>query len=93
MPADIEVLWLQINLSHLKPLLVRCCYRPPNAKLIYLDKLSGMLDKVCDLDNEIYFLGDLNIDWSMLHCALKQKLQAINNACELVQMVNQQEFA
>ena len=42
---------------------------------MYLDKLCEMLDKVCDLDNEIYFLGGLNIDWNMLHCALKEKLQ------------------
>jgi len=27
MSADIEVLWLQIHLPHLKPLLVRCCYQ------------------------------------------------------------------
>lgn len=88
MPADIEVLWVQINLPHLKPLLVGCCYRPPSAKLDYLDKLCVMLDKVCDLDNEVYFLGDLNIDWNMFNCPLKERMQAITNACNLVQMVD-----
>lgn len=65
MPTDIEVLWVQINLPYLKPLLVGCCYRPPSANVSYLDTLCEMLDNACDLDNEIYFLGDLNIDWGM----------------------------
>ncbi len=30
MPADIEALWLQINLPHLKPQLAGCCYRLPD---------------------------------------------------------------
>jgi len=30
-----------------------------------------MLDIVCDLDMQIYFLGDLNIDWSLNNCSLK----------------------
>lgn len=67
MPSDIEILWLQMNLPHCKPLLVGCCYRPLNAKLTYLDKLCKMLDKVRDLDNEIHLLGDLNIDWNILN--------------------------
>lgn len=61
---------------------------PPNAKLIYLNKLCEMLDKVCDLDNEIYVLGDININWNMVNCQLKEKLLAITNACNLVQMVD-----
>lgn len=85
---DIEVLWMQINLPHLKPLLIGCSYRPPNAKLNYLGKLCEMLDTVGDFDNEIYFLGDLNIDWNMPFCPLKEKLMSITNASNLVQMVD-----
>lgn len=37
MSLDMEVLWLQIHLSHIKPILLGCCYRPPNANSSYLD--------------------------------------------------------
>lgn len=73
------LLWLHINLQCLKPLLVRCCVRPPNIKLIYLDRLCEMLNKMCDFDNEIHFFGGLNIDWDMVNCPLEEKLQAITN--------------
>lgn len=46
-----------------------------------------MLDSVCDLDTEIYFLGDLNIDWSSNNCSLKNKLQSIADTCNLSQVV------
>ena len=39
MTSNIEVLWLQIHLTHLKPILLGCCYRPPNAKSCYLDTI------------------------------------------------------
>lgn len=41
-----------------------------------------------DFDNEIYFLGDLNIDWNMTFCSIKEMLISITNASNLVQMVD-----
>jgi hypothetical protein len=29
----------------------------------YLNNICEMLDSVCDVNREVYFLGDLNIDW------------------------------
>lgn len=34
---EIEALWLQVHIPHLKPILVGCCYRLPNANSGYLD--------------------------------------------------------
>lgn len=31
MSDDTVVLWIQVNLPNLKPLLTGCCYSPPNA--------------------------------------------------------------
>jgi hypothetical protein len=59
----VEVIWLQVHLPHLNPILVGSCYRPPGAKSQYLDNMCEMLDNVCDINREVYFLGDLNIDW------------------------------
>ncbi len=43
--------------------------------------------QVCDHSNEIYFLGDLNIDWNSLHCPLKNRLLSITDACGLTEVV------
>ena len=54
----VEVLWLQVHLPHLKPILVGSCYRPPSANSQYLDNMCEMLDNECDINREVYFLGD-----------------------------------
>lgn len=36
MMKDIEALWVQVHLPHLKPIVIGCCYRPPNANSLYL---------------------------------------------------------
>jgi uncharacterized circularly permuted ATP-grasp superfamily protein len=41
-------------------------------------------DNVCDINREVYFLGDLNNDWLSSNCLLKQKLQTVTSACNLV---------
>lgn len=62
MPTEIEVLSLQVRLSHLKPMLIGCCYRPPGMNNVHHDKICDLLDHGCDFNYEIYFMGDLNID-------------------------------
>ena len=52
----IEVLWLQVHLAHLKPFLLGCCYRPPSANSQYLNNMCDILDSVCDVNREVYFL-------------------------------------
>ena len=42
-----------------------------------------MLDNVCDTNREVYFLGDLNIDWLSSSCPLKKKLQNVTSACNM----------
>ena len=48
-----------------------------------------MFDSVCDVNTELYFLGDLNIDWFSSSCPLKMKLLTVTSACNLVQVINQ----
>ena len=77
------------HLPHLKPILVGSCYRPPSANSQYLDNVCEMLDNVCDINRELYFLGDLNIDWLSSSCPLKKNLQTVTSTCNLVQVVSQ----
>ena len=51
--------------------------------------MCEMLDSVCDVNREVYFLGDLNIDWFSSSCPLKRKLLTVTSACNLVQVINQ----
>ena len=71
----VEVIWLQVNLPHLKPILVGSCYRPPNANSQYLDDKCEMLDNVCDSNRKVYSLGDLN------RLAFIKLLQTVTSAC------------
>ena len=80
---------VQVYLSHLKPILVGSCYRPPSANSQCLDNMSEMLDNVCDINREVYFLGDLSINWLSSSCPLKKKIQTVNSACNLIQVVSQ----
>lgn len=89
MSSAVEALWLQVHLPHLKPLLLGCCYRPPSSDSQHLDNLCEMIDKVCDVNREIYLLGDLNINFLSSGCPLKKKLLTVTNACNLVQVINQ----
>ena len=84
-----KVIWLQVHLPHLKPILVGSCYRPPSANGQYLDNMCEMLDNVCDINREVYFWGDLNIDWLSSSSPLKKKLQTVTSACNLDQIVSQ----
>jgi hypothetical protein len=39
MSDNVEVIWLQVLLPHLKPIVVGNCYIPPSAKSPYLDNV------------------------------------------------------
>lgn len=54
--------------------------------MIYLDKICEMLDKASDENCEMYFMGDLNIDWFAV-CHLRKRLLAIASACNLTQTI------
>jgi hypothetical protein len=87
--SAIEVLWLQVQLAHLKSFLLGCCFRLPSANSQYLNNMCEMLDSVCDTNREIYFLGDMNIVWFSSSCPHKSKLLSVTSACNLVQVINQ----
>lgn len=89
MVDDVEVLWLQVQLPHLKPIILGCCYRPPSARIEYVNGLCNMLYKVTEENRELYWLGDLNIDWLSDICPLKNKLKTMTDTCGLSQLMDQ----
>jgi hypothetical protein len=81
--TTVEVICLQVHLPHLKPIIVGSCYRLPSANSQYLGNMCEMLDNVCDINREVYFLGDLHINWLSSSCPLCPL------ACNLDQAVSQ----
>lgn len=51
--------------------------------------MGNMLDRVCELNMEVVFTGDLNIDWLLPNDTLKHQLVTVTDACCLEQMVTQ----
>lgn len=88
MQSDIEVLWLQVQLKHLKPILIGCGYRPPSANYRYLDIMCELLDSACSTNYELYFMADMNVDWKSLSCPLRKKLTDTCAVSGLTQVID-----
>ena len=58
--GDIEGIFLDILLSKTKPIFVGIIYRPPTC-ISFLECFNKYLDDI-NLDNEIFLLGDFNIN-------------------------------
>ena len=71
----VEVIWLQVQLPPLTPILVESCYRPQSANSQYLDNMCEMFDILCDINRKVYFLGDLNIDWITSSCPVRENFK------------------
>ena len=89
MDNDIEAIWLQVHLPHLKPILVGCCYRAPSAKVECLHDICAMMDKASEENREMYVLGDYNVDWLSNKCPSKNILKSNADTCGLAQLVTQ----
>lgn len=83
-----EILWLQVHRSHLKPILLGCCYRPPSPNNDYIDTICKMVDNNTVVGQDIYLMGDFDTDWFTQNCPLKDKLQTATNTCEITQVIN-----
>ena len=58
----IECIWVAINDSKTKPLLVGYVYRNPASSQGWSDALISMMDKVTESNANMLLLGDFNID-------------------------------
>lgn len=54
----IECIWLQINPSHSKSVLICHLYRPPSSNVSWIDVFDHMMDKATSEDLEVLIMGD-----------------------------------
>lgn len=83
---DVETLFIEINLPHTKPILVGNVYRPPDASSMYLEKLDDIFQKCNNRYDEVYILGDFNVDISR-KCNAK-KISNVANNSSMHQLIN-----
>lgn len=84
----VEAIWVQVRLPYSRPILIGCCYSPPNANMTYLEGMCDLIDKISDEKKELFMLGDLNIDYFSISSHLRKRLLSVANACNLTQVVN-----
>ena len=62
-PSEIESVFFEIFLPNFKPITVGTIYCPPNQSN-FLKVLNENINKIDSISNEIYILGDFNINLS-----------------------------
>lgn len=60
---DIESIWIEIKLKNSKPFLVCSVYRPPSSTSVWFDSFSKEIEKAFSFSDEVYIMGDINIDF------------------------------
>ena len=59
---DIESIWVEIKIKHSSSFLVCSVYRPPSSKTVWFELFSKQLEKAGANNEELYVMGDINID-------------------------------
>ena len=77
-PPEIESVFFEILLPNSKPITVGTIYRPPNQSN-FLEVLNENMNKIDSISNEIYILGDFNINFSLNDSYIFSKKGIINN--------------
>lgn len=83
----LEAMWVELLLPKTKGILFCCCYRPPTDES-FLAKFENMLSKV-ELGQEIYVLGDLNINFSQKQSTQCKKYINILNLFHCKQIITE----
>lgn len=60
---DIESIWIEIKVKNSKSFLVCSVYRPPSSASEWYENFSIQIEKSLGEINEIYIMGDLNVDF------------------------------
>ena len=83
---DMEAIFIEINLPKTKPILIGSIYRPPDCSADYLDKLDAMFRKCNTLYDDVYILGDFNLD--ICKADKLRKVTGLANNSNMNQIIN-----
>ncbi len=77
--TNIEAIFLEVNMPKSKPVLVVNLYRPPDCTADYIDKLDILFQKCNNLYDDVYILGDFNLDIAK-NCNLRKVNRLATNS-------------
>ena len=60
--SDVESIWIEVKIRQSNSFLVCSAYRPPSSPTEWTDKFSRQIEKSLTFTDEIYLMGDFNID-------------------------------
>ena len=77
-PCEIKNIFFEILLPNSKPVIVGTIYRPPSQNN-FLELLNSNMNKMNSVDNEIYILGDFNINLFLNGSYILEKKNILNS--------------
>ena len=82
---EVESIFVEINLPNTKPVAVGTVYRPPDSTVDYVDKIDVLFQKCNSIYDDVYILGDFNLDINKV-CNLKKVSHLAKNSqmCQLI---------
>ena len=91
---DLETITVEISKPRsIKPFIVNCLYRPPNATVERFSAYERLIEKLDSENKEIILIGDFNCDWTGVKSGIMQpqtnKLHEITEAFQFEQMIEQ----
>lgn len=83
-PDNIEVIWLEVKSNLSSPILIGFLYRNPAVNDVWINDFENMMDSVSMTRQDIYILGDFNIDLMKMK---KRQWHSVKSLYGLTQMV------
>ena len=82
---EVESIFVEINLPNTKPVAVGTVYRPPDSTVDYVDKIDVLFQKCNSVYDDVYILGDFNLDINK-DCNSKKVSHLAKNSqlCQLI---------
>ena len=90
-PREVDNIFFEILLPNSKPTTVETIYRPPNQSN-FLEILNDNMNKINSVNNEIYILGDFNINLYINDSYILAKKNILNNKSVTSDVKSYQEF-
>lgn len=85
----VNIIWFELNLPNMKPILVGCCYRPADAETDLLNEICQIMKDVSRQRGKkyIFLMGTFNVDWNQ-ESDEKNRLQRAANESGLYQIAD-----
>ena len=82
---EVESIFIEINLPNTKPVVVGTVYRPPDSTVDIIDKIDVLFQKCNSIYDDVYILGDFNLDINK-NCSSKKVSNLAKNSqmCQLI---------